>query len=153
MAGFKDITLGFIILIAAMFFIYNFVGKYLEVTNPSSQLLTDEKYQIKKTINLTKDLTETMENVSLKTKKGLENSNPDAVTYSFLISKALFEIPKNVFSTVTKGFETIPEIIFKGFGGVGSQELVYFIISIVFLILGIIFIIYVIEFIRTGRAR
>jgi len=151
--GFKGFVIGVILLITLIFFLLQAVGNFITETNPSSPLLDESKYGLNQSTYSARNSLNSIETSVNSTRAQLASATTDPVSYLFVISKAMFEIPKTIFGFIVDGILLIPTIIFEGLGGTGAGNLLIFGLSMVTIVMIITIILLTIKFIRTGESN
>ena len=152
MAGFRKYVISIITLIVFIFFIFSFIGSYLETTNPSSEIL-DDKYGINQTVQLTQDRLSTIEQQINQTSVELASAKPDPIGYLFLIARGLFYIPLTIFGFIVDGIVLLPTILFGGLGGTGMGSLLIFALSLITMVMIVTLVLLGIKTLRTGESE
>ena len=148
--GFNGMIVSIILIILGIFFMANFITSFIEQTNPSSELL-QSKYGLNQSTNSTRTALENIKTSVDARRAEMGSATVNPIEYLFLISKAMFEIPKAIFVFVVDGIVLIPTLIFTGLGGSGAGDLMIFGLSMVIVVMIITLIILTIRFIRTGN--
>lgn len=152
MAGFRQYVIGTIVTIMSVFFIFAFIGNFLGQTNPDSEIL-DSKYGINQTSSQAHTRLNNIANQVNQTSSQFGSATVDPVAYLFLISKAMFEIPIQIFLFVSEGITSLPLILFKGLGGTGGGDLLSMAISLIISIMIITLVLLGVKYIRTGESE
>ena len=152
MAGFRGYIISIIVIIAFIFFIFSFIGNYLEVTNPTSEIFLS-KYGVTKTINMTQTRLGEIEQKINRTSEQLSDAKPDPVGYLFLIARGLFYIPIAIFGFIVDGIVLIPTILVSGLGGTGMGSLLVVALSMITMVIVVTLVLLGIKFLRTGEVE
>jgi hypothetical protein len=150
--GFRGHLIAVIVVILFIFFTYNFIGEFISTTNPDSELLSS-KYKINQSLTLTKDNLDTTQTEINKTSEKLSKAEISAIEYIFVISKAFFTIPIDIFIFMIEGITLIPQVMFTGLGGTGTGDLLSMGLGITIAIMIITLVLLGIKLARTGESE
>jgi hypothetical protein len=153
MAGFRGYVIGTITLIVFISFMFAFIGSFIQETNPESELLNENRYGIGTVLNSSNARLESITTQINSTSSQFASASVDPVSYLFLISKAMFEIPKTIFLFILGGITSLPTILFKGLAGTGAGNLLAFALSIITAVIVITLVLLGIKIIRTGESE
>ena len=146
----------FVISLAMIFFfsflMFSFAGNFITETNPNSAVLSSQ-YGLNNSID---DFNESLSGfieLQEKASKKLDDSNPTATEFIFLIFLGAFEIPKLTFTLSVGGIKTLTESLFPTLAGTGAGNVLAIGMGLIFSVLVLTLVLLVVKAIRTGETE
>ncbi len=150
--GLNPLVMSVVLVVLFSFFIFTFVGLVLQEQNPGSEVL-DSKYKLNESIDSMKDVTDDFETVSTNIRGQMDDANPTAVDFIFLIFQAAFYIPKVFITFVFVGFTALTETIFPMLAGTGLGTLLSLTLALISASIMITIVLLIVKAIRTGESQ
>jgi hypothetical protein len=113
--GLRPYVLSLVVVILFTFFIFGFVGSFISVRNPNSDIY-DAKYKINQSISSLNSSLDSFQVLATDVKKQMGDANPSALDYLFLIFKGAFYIPYSFLAFGFIGIKLMVSVLFTSFG-------------------------------------
>lgn len=151
-AGISPFIKGLMWVTVFTFFIFMFAFTFLSANVPQSELLTTGgNNSILNSIQRVNSSMQSFVTMSNDIKSQMNNAQPNAIQFVFLIFEGAFNIVKGTLSTIGASISVLANVLFPGFGGAASVA-VQVIIGAVMAGLLITAVFLIIKNIRTGES-
>lgn len=150
--GLRPFIISLIAVILFSFFIFSFIGGFLQTTNPNTEVLSNT-YGLNDSINDMSDSLDGFRSLSDRINEDFQRSQPSATDYVFLIFQGAFEIPKTIFSASVGTINLITTTLFPSFAGTGFGTLLNLAFTIIGAGLIITAVLLAIKLVRSGESE
>lgn len=152
--GLRPFSIGIVMILLFSFFIFAFVGNFIQATNPSAPILIDSRLT-QSVINMQESISR-LEPFSENLYRGddtLGNPKPSAVEYIFLMFQGAFYIPLAFADFVYTGFKALINILLPTLSGTTAGTLITITMMVIFSVITITIVLLIVKTIRTGESE
>jgi hypothetical protein len=153
MAGFKSFIIGIVICFLVPLFLITFSEKFLQATNPTSPLLTDDEYNLSKAANPIRSGINQYQDIAKYNINALQNATMNPVEFVFLFASEMFTVPIGFLKFLAGGISSMGNLLFDIATENTFGEAFTISITILFTSLGVIATLYIIKLIRMGESE
>lgn len=154
MAGFRGIMISIFLIVLFTFYILGFALSFINATNPTSDVLNNDKYHLNASYRATNTTLNNFNSLSDNIKTQFLESEPSATDYLYLIFQSAFYIPKTIFISVVGGFVSILLILESTLSlSFGSAVALVAGLAMLGAVMIISMILLIIKIIRTGESE
>jgi len=149
--GLRRFIIAFLFVIAFSFLIIFFITSFLQGTNPTNPLISNNKYGLNSSmVALNSSMVNFARTVN-DTQATLADADTSKVgTFLFLIFEGAFQIPKAILGFIGSGITSLTQMMF-GFNG--NSGILSFIIPLVLAVIVITGVFLIVKAIRTGESE
>lgn len=152
MAGLRNYVIGLLLVLLFAFFVLEFAGNFILATNPSSDIMTNPKYNMSGSLSKLNESISLFSSISEDARTQLKDADVSPVDYLFLIFKGAFQIPKLFLTFVMSGVSALSAVLFPQIGGTGGL-IFSIILGAISSALVVTIVLLVIKSIRTGESE
>jgi hypothetical protein len=153
MGAIKPFTLGIVLTVLFSFFMFLGIIGLIQSNNPTAAILTDGETNVSQIIGNFNSSLKQFERIANDARTTLNESEPSATEYLFLIARSMWAIPKSLFTVMIGGSKMILDLISLELFGVGTDTYIFLFITIIFSIIVLSGILYILSAIRSGSVE
>lgn len=134
------------------FLVFSFIGSFLLVTNPNSEILNSQ-YGLNDSIESLDSTLDSFTTISNNTYTQLADSEPSPSDFLFLIFKGAFYIPFAFVTFIFNSLKTISLILFPLFQGSGLGSILTIGLGLLISVLLVTSVLLIVKAMRTGETE